>query len=180
VARVLRPHGIRGALRVLALTRFPERLATLERAYFGLDPEKPATFQQRQIESIQHEKGDNWLMWLTGVTTREDADRLRDRYMLVSLAEAVPLEEDEVYLFQVFGLTVVTAEGQVLGRVADVIETGANDVYVVQGGPFGEVLIPAIAGVVLNIDVAAGQMRVNLPPGLLDPAEPDTDADPIE
>lgn len=99
--------------------------------------------------------------------SREAADRLRGQYILVTLQDAVPLAEDEIYLFQVIGLRVLTDQGVVLGRVVSVIETGANDVYVVQGERYGEVLIPAIESVVRRIDVDNGVMHITPLPGLL-------------
>ncbi|MCS6869932.1 MAG: ribosome maturation factor RimM [Anaerolineae bacterium] len=167
VARVARPHGIRGALRVQALTSTPQRMGDLVTIYLSSTPERAETLRAYTVARCQHDKGDQWLMFLEGVESREAADRLRGQYILVTLQDAVPLAEDEIYLFQVIGLTVVTAEGTVLGRVVNIIETGANDVYVVHGELYGEVLIPAIESVVRRIDVENGVMHVTPLPGLL-------------
>jgi len=167
VARVLRPHGVRGDLRVQALASAPDRLASLDVVYMGRDPENSATLREHHIVRARRDKADVWLVQLEGVEDRDAADAFRNMYMLVSLADAVPLADDEVYLFQVMGLQVRTVEGLELGRVADIIETGANDVYVVRGELYGEVLLPAIDDVIVKIDVDNGVMIVRPMPGLL-------------
>src|SRR5690606_29284740 len=101
------------------------------------------------------------------VRDRDEADALRDRWVLVPLEDAVPLEEGEYYLFQLIGLEVVTVDGERLGALEEVIETGANDVYVVRGGPRGEVLIPAAPHMVIDIDFEARRVTVDPPDGLL-------------
>jgi 16S rRNA processing protein RimM len=106
------------------------------------------------------------ILRLEGVEDRSTADLLRERYVMVPLEDAVPLEEGEFYLFQAIGLAVSTAEQEHLGEIVDVLETGANDVYVVQG-PRGEILIPAIADCILDIDIEARTMTVQLMDGLL-------------
>lgn len=167
VARVVRPHGVRGDLRVQALTAFPERMNRLEQIFLSRDPDDPARFVSHTVQRIRPDKGDMWLLHLEGVEDRDLADEWRDHYVLVSLADAVPLEADEVYLFQVMGLSVQTRDGRVLGRVTDIIETGANDVFVVRGELYGEVLIPHIDSVVRQIDVEAGIVWIDPLPGLL-------------
>ncbi len=80
--------------------------------------------------------------------------------------EAVPqLPDGEYFHFQLLGLRVLTQEGEDLGRIRDILVTGANDVYVVSG-PAGEVLVPALVDVIVNVDLDQGIMVVNLPEGL--------------
>ena len=86
---------------------------------------------------------------------------------MVALADAVPLEDDEFYLYQAIGLRVVSEDGDLLGEVVEVIETGANDVYVVRGES-GEILLPAIDECVIDVDIEAGTMTVHVMDGLLD------------
>jgi 16S rRNA processing protein RimM len=119
------------------------------------------------VARARPDKSDYWLMHLEGIDDREAADRLRGRYILVALGDAVPLEPGEVYLFQLIGLDVLTAGGARLGAVAEIIETGANDVLVVRGGPYGEVLLPVIEPVIKKIDLAARTLLVDPLPGLL-------------
>jgi 16S rRNA processing protein RimM len=167
LARVLRPHGVRGDLSVQVVTSFPERMSRLDVVYVGADPAEPNRLTEQRVTWARRHKNDQWLIHLDGIEDRDAADAFRGQYMCVSLADAVPLEDDEVYLFQVIGLDVRTVEGETLGRVIDIIETGANDVYVIRGESYGEILIPAIDGVILNISVETGVMTVRLPAGLL-------------
>jgi 16S rRNA processing protein RimM len=167
LARVLRPHGVRGDLSVKIITDFPERMGNLDVVYLASDPNDPKRVTEQHVIWARRAKNDQWLLHLKGVEDRDSADAFRSQFILVSLKDAVPLEDDEVYLFQVMGLEVHSTDGENLGRVVDIIETGANDVYVVRGDAYGEVLIPAIPSVVLNIDVPAGIMHVQIPPGLL-------------
>jgi len=167
LARVLRPHGVRGGLRIAVTTPFPDRLRDLEKVLIGRDPEDADSFETYSLRSARLDKNNEWLIQLEGVETRDDAERFRHHYLLTALEDAVPLEDDEVYLFQVMGLEVRTEDGRILGRVTDFIETGANMVYVVQGETYGEVLIPDVQGFILDINPEAGFMLVRLMPGLL-------------
>jgi 16S rRNA processing protein RimM len=94
------------------------------------------------------------------------AETVRDVDVLIPSSEAPPLAEGEFFVADVVGLRAVTTSGRALGIVAEVISTGANDVYVVRGDA-GEVLIPAIRDVVTSIDPAAGVLRIEPLPGLL-------------
>jgi len=81
------------------------------------------------------------------------------------MQDALPLEEGEYYCHQIEGLHAVTTEGERLGRVTEVLATGANDVYVVRGSQ-GELLLPAVKDVILRVDLEAGVLVVRLPEGL--------------
>jgi 16S rRNA processing protein RimM len=165
LGQVLRPHGVRGELRVEVLTAYPERIGPDMTVYLGSNPDKPATATAYQV--VQARTHQQYLiLQLEGITDRNAADRLRECYVMVPLDEAVPLDEDEFYLYQAIGLAVYADTGEDLGRVVDIIETGANDVYVVQG-PRGEILLPSIADCILDVDVEAGKMTVHLLDGLL-------------
>ena len=81
--------------------------------------------------------------------------------------DAIPLEEGEYYVADLIGLTVVTEDGEKLGILEDVLQTGANDVYVVSDGK-REILIPVIPQCILNVDLEEGMVKVHLLKGLLD------------
>ncbi|MCS7179492.1 MAG: ribosome maturation factor RimM [Anaerolineae bacterium] len=160
VGRILRPHGVRGEVRMEILTGYPERLS-LHRVFY-LGPQA----QPYPVESIRFHQGAA-LIKLAGCDNRNAAETLRGLLVQIPLEDAVPLEEGEYYYFQVVGLEVFTEAGECLGRVMEVIETGANDVYVVQG-PRGEVLIPAVEDVVRELDLTARRMVIFPMPGLLE------------
>ena len=107
------------------------------------------------------------LFKLAGVDTVEAAAGLVKGLLQVSEEELHPLPEDTYYVFHLLGLEVDDLDKGYLGKVTEVLPTGANDVYVVKGERYGEVLIPAIKDVVLDIDLANRRMRVKLLPGLI-------------
>ena len=104
------------------------------------------------------------------VTTREQAESLVGCELLISRKSLPPLDENTHYWVDLIGMAVYTTDGQHLGRISDIIATGANDVYVVEtrkGYPVEEILLPAIASVVLEVDEAGRKMIVELPEGLI-------------
>ena len=160
VGRIVGAHGIRGEIKVKQLTDFPERFAPGSRLYVGEE-----TFQREVIASRPH-RG-MLLVKLSGLSDRNAVEHLRGKYLFIDREEAMELEEDEYYEDELVGLTVETMEGELLGELIEIMWTGANEVYIVQG-PRGEALIPAIAQVVQEVDLEAGVMRVKLLPGLVD------------
>jgi 16S rRNA processing protein RimM len=160
VGRILRPHGVRGELRVEILTDFPEHLTEVQTLYVG---------KQRRVYTLKKMRfhQDIILMTLTECPDRNTAETLRGELIEIAVEDAVPLEEDEYYHYQLIGLCVETDEGDVLGEVVEVFEApGANDVLIVHG-PRGEILLPAIEDVILDIDFDAQKIQVHLLPGLV-------------
>lgn len=166
LGRILRPHGVRGELRVQIVTDFPERVADLDSVFIGRDPYNTASAQEFGVIGARRHR-EQLLVRLEGINSRDDVDPYRGQLLMVSLEDAVPLDDDEYYIFQIIGAAVVTTEGEELGQVQEVLETGANDVLLVRGGIYGEVLIPDIPDVVLNIDLKNARITVALPPGLI-------------
>lgn len=169
VGRVRRPHGIQGEVRVEILTDYPERLVQHEFLYLA-HPETPDDVTRYAVESVRPHK-DILLIELEEVDDRDEAEELRGMLVQVPLADAVPLEEGEYYHFQLIGMDVETETGEWLGRVAEVLESGAHDVFVIRG-PRGEILLPAIEAVILELSTEAREMVVHLPPGILEEGAP--------
>jgi 16S rRNA processing protein RimM len=170
VGRVLRPHGLRGEIRVEIHTDYPERFALYKEVY--LAPTRPQEGLLIASEGVVYPlEGHRFhqgavLLKLGGIDDRMQAESLRELWVWIPPKDAVPLQEGEFLLHQLMYMRVVTAEGEFLGEIAEMIETGANLVYVVRG-PRGEILVPDIDEVVLDIDVEAGQMTVQLIQGLV-------------
>lgn len=156
IARIVSPHGIRGEVKAQIITDFPERFASTSAVYVG--PEH----RRYELEGFRFHD-DAVVLKLRGVDTLDQAERLRGQTVEVPEEEAVKLPPDHFFWHQVLGLEVVTTEGEVLGKVDEILETGSNDVYVVHG-PRGEVLIPAIKQVIKSVDLAKGVMTVELMP----------------
>jgi 16S rRNA processing protein RimM len=123
--------------------------------------------ERRTIESARWQKGMVYLR-LSGIEDREAAAELRGRLLAIAESELEPLPEGQYYRFQLIGLTVISTGGEELGRVTEVLSTGANDVYVVSGDR-GELLLPATDEVVREIDLQSGRMLIEALPGLLPP-----------
>ena len=159
VGKLRRPHGVRGEIRMEVLTDFPERLQPGTTVYVG--PRRLAL----RIRSVRWH-GDFLLLTFEGYPDRDRVGLLRNMLVTVPAASLPPLDEGELYYHQILGLKVVTDEGEDLGTVTEIMETGANDVFVVTDAAGHEVLLPDIEEVVLEIDPEAGLMRVHLLPGL--------------
>jgi 16S rRNA processing protein RimM len=164
VGEIIGAHGLYGELRVEVLAEDPHRFGSLQRVYVGLEDQEPVP---RRIEGYRVHKG-RVLLKLENCDDRSTAEALRGYLVQVPLEEATPLEEGEYYEHQIVGLEVWTTSEESLGQVVEMLYTPANDVYVVrQGAGNGrEILIPAIEGVVVEVDLQAGRLLVELPDGL--------------
>lgn len=159
IGQVSKPHGVRGEVRVQPHTDLPERFTWLETVYVGEDDPQPVA-----VESVRFHQG-VVLLKLAGYDDREAVQTLRGEWLLVPEAEGIPLEEGEYYLYQLEGLRVYSETGEYLGKLITVLETGANNVFVVEGES-GEILLPDTKEVIQAIDFENGCMTVHLLPGL--------------
>ena len=151
---------MRGELRAEILTDFPERLAEMEAVYIG------PQHRRYTLAGVRFHQG-AMLLRVEGCESRNEAESLRGALVEIPIDQAAPLAEGEYYHFQLVGLTVVSDEDEPLGEIVEVLSPpGANDVYVVHG-PRGEILLPAIKDVVLEMDFEARRMIVHLLPGLV-------------
>jgi len=162
VARVTAVHGIRGEVRVELHTDFPDRFVPDIVIYMG------EALTEFTIEIARPHK-QQLLLKLAGVDTRNNAELLRGQWIFIPENDAVTLEADTYWVHDIVGLQVQTEEGEELGVVSDVLFTGANEVYVVQGpGDGPELLLPAIDEVVQSVNLAAQRIIVRLLPGMRD------------
>lgn len=160
VGRLGRPHGVRGELRMMVFTDFPERLRAGKKVYVG-DEHTPQRI--RSVRSHQNEL----LVAFRGIQDRTEAGQLTNQWVYVLESDLPALEEGEYYQHQLLELEVFTEDGQRLGEVIEILETGANDVLVVLTGAEKEVLLPIIAEVVLEIDLEGKRILARLLPGLV-------------
>lgn len=166
VGLITTAHGLRGEVKVELHTDFPERFAPGVVVYLGESLEKAT------ISAARPHQG-QMLLQFQGIEDRTAADELRGTWLFIPDDEAVALEEDTFFVHDIIGLSVQTASGQLLGTVEEVLFTGANEVYVVAtpdepGEPRREILLPAIADVIKEVDLDQGILTVELLPGLLD------------
>ncbi len=163
----MRPHGIKGELRVRMMTDYPERIAKLGTIYLSDKAEPKANAAKPYQVQGMRMNGSFGLLKLHEIPDRTAAEKYRGLYVLIDMEHAVPLEEGEFYLYQLIGVKVETEAGETLGTLTEVLETGANDVYIVKGEPYGEILIPVTPQTIIKTDVNAGILIVRLPEGLL-------------
>jgi len=154
IGRVLKAHGVRGAVRVELLTDFPDRFA----------PGQEVLVAGRRLKVARSEEVDgSMLVTFEGIDDRTAAEPLAGAYCTVPLAQARALPAGQYYHFQLVGLTVIDTRGaRELGKVADVLTYAANDVLRVTDGDH-ETLIPMIRSVVRKIAPTEGTITVDLP-----------------
>lgn len=154
-----RPHGVRGEIIMDLHTDFPERMSEGRRLFIG-EGHEPVT-----VASVRtHQKG--MLVRFEGIETPEDAGRFRNQWLYVNSADVPELPDDQLYQHELFGFSAVDEAGNVLGELVEIIETGANDVYVIRDESGREILLPAIPAVILELDPERRLMRVHLLEGL--------------
>ncbi len=169
LGQIVRPHGVRGELRMDIHTAYPERIVDLEQIYLAPARDVTNLTPYTLVKARPHR--DIVLLTLEGITDRTQAEGLRGHMVMVPLAQGAPLEDGEIYLFQLIGLKVYTEGGDYIGQIEEIIETGANDVFLLRGSELGEILIPDTDEVVLEIDLEAEKMIINPIPGLLSDSE---------
>lgn len=158
VGRVVAPWGLRGDVRVEFLTTNAERFRQGGEVWLRGAP--------RRIESSRTQKN-QVILKLSGVDRVEDAETLRGEFLEVPVESVPTLPAEWYYHYQLLGLEVWMEDGRHLGMLAEILETGANDVYIVRGTG-RDYLIPAVADVVQQVDLEAGRLLVRDMPGLLD------------
>lgn len=155
VGRIISAHGIRGELKVESLTGFPQRFEA--GSHLWLDGTSYTVERGRwQTRNV--------ILKLRGIDTRNQAEALHGKELLVPEATQIA-DADVYYLHDILGARVQDSAGEALGELVEVLVTGANDVYVVRG-PRGEILLPALDDVVLEVDVKARRIVVAIPDGL--------------
>ena len=153
-------HGIRGEIKVFPTTDDPKRFKRLKQVILRT----PKEDRIMEIESVRFAKN-MVLLKFKGIDNINDIERDKGSGLFIPREQAVPLGKDEYFIADLIGLTVVTDEGETLGTLSEVLQTGANDVYVVQTAD-GELLLPAIADCVQSVDPEGGQMTVHMMEGL--------------
>jgi 16S rRNA processing protein RimM len=165
IGQIAGVHGLRGEVKVELHTDYPDRFATGAVLYMG------ANLAKTTIESVRPHKS-HLLIRFQGVYNREDAEELRGHWLFVDEADAAVLEDDVYWVHDIVGLAVYDQAERLLGEITDVLFTGANEVYAIKPAPGvnqdKELLLPAIAAVVQDVNLEDGVMIVVLPNGLIE------------
>ena len=154
-------HGIRGEVKVFPTTDDPERFKQLKHVMLDTGKEQIPL----DIQGVKFFK-QFVIVKFKGIDNINDIEMYKGKSLLVSREEAVELEEDEYYIADLIGMKVFTENG-LFGTLKDVMETGANEVYVIDSLEHGEVLVPAIKECILSVDVEEQTMKIHLLDGLI-------------
>lgn len=154
IGKAVAPHGVRGDVRVVPLTDYPERFEKTKEV-------KLENGRSLAIENAKFHK-QFVLLKFRGLDDRDAVEFLRGKLLLVGSEDLVKLPEGHYFIFEIVGLKVYDEAGAYLGTVTDVLATGANDVYIAEQEGGKPILIPAIKEVVREIDVPGGRMTVKL------------------
>jgi len=163
IARVVKPRGIKGEVTCDLLTDFPERFEGLE-AVTAVMPNNGGT-RELTIEEHWFQNG-RLVLKFAGIESMDDAETLRDAEICVSEDEAVELDEGEFFDWQLEGCQVVTAEGETIGAVTELMRTGGTEILVVKGDK--EYLIPFAESICTEVDIEEKKIIVDPPEGLLE------------
>ena len=146
-------HGIRGEVKVFPTTDDVHRFEDLDSVLLDTGRE----YMELEIENVKYFK-QYAILKFKGIDNINDIEKYKGRSLYVTRDQAIPLEEDEYYIADLIGLDIYLENGEKFGVLKDVMETGANDVYIVETEEGKEVLIPAIHECVLDIDVEENRM----------------------
>lgn len=155
-------HGVRGEVKVFPTTSDKERFRDLKSVTLDTGKER-ISLEIQQVKFFKQMA----ILKFRGIDSINDIERYKGKSLWVPREEALPLGEDEYYIADLIGMEVSLEDDTYFGRLKDVIETGANDVYAVETAEGREVLIPAIKECILQVDVQAGKMRIHLMKGLV-------------
>ena len=163
VGVITSPHGIRGEVKVFPTTDDPARFKKLKEVFLD-------TGKERIVLHIAQVKLFKQFVMLKfrEYDSINEVENLRKKELWISRSQAVPLQKDEYFIADLIGISVELEDGRMLGVLKDVIQTGANDVYVVECTDGREVMIPAIKDCILSVDVEEGRMVVHLLKGLME------------
>ena len=156
-------HGVRGEVKVYPTTDDVNRFKKLKKVVLDTGRE----YMDLEISGVKFFKN-QVILKFKGIDNINDIEKYKGKDLLVHREDAVALEDNENYVADLIDLKVVTDDGKVLGYLTEVMETGANDVYVVETEDGKELLLPAIRDCILDVDLDEEVMTVHILPGLFD------------
>lgn len=162
VGQIVNTQGLKGEVRVYPFTDDINRFDDLENFYLGKDLE--TTWE---VEKVRY-KGNMVIMKIKNIDTVEMAEKLRNKFMYVSRENGRELEEDEYFISDMIGIDVYTVDGDLVGKLDDVLQYSANDVYVIKGLEGQEYMIPAMVRFVPTLDMNERKMIIDPIKGMLD------------
>ena len=162
IGKVLKPHGIRGELKVLPLTSRPVQIFSREQFYVRAG-QRGGWYRAKECRW----QGNYCPLKLEGVETRNDAELLRNGSVEIHAEDRPPLESGTYYISDLIGLLVKTSSGDLIGQLVEILQNSAQDIYVVKRDD-EEIMIPAVASFIKHIDTERGEVIIEPIEGLLD------------
>lgn len=161
VGIIANTHGLKGEVKVFPTTDDARRFLDLKEIILDTGRERKSI----EIEKTRFFKN-MVILKIKGLDRIEDVESFRQKALYVTRDQAVPLEENEYFIADLIDLSAVSDEGEELGVIADVMQTGANDVYVIRKQGMSDLLVPAIKDCVKQVDLKNGRIVIHLLPGL--------------
>jgi len=152
IGKISAPHGVRGEVRIVPLTDFPERFKNLKTVFLEDD-------SKMELESVKF-SNKFIIAKFKNINSRNDIEIFNGKLLMLNRSDIPSLPEGEYYNFDIIGLEVIDDKGSKLGKITEVLKTGSNDVYVVEGKK--QLLVPALKKVVKEINLVDGFMKVEL------------------
>ncbi len=159
---ITQTHGVRGEVKVFPTTDDPARYKKLKKVILDTGKEQLPL----EIQGVKFFK-QFVILKFKGIDNINDIEKYKRCPLLVAREDAIPLEENEYFIADMIGMEVQTEDGEIFGTLKDVIETGANDVYVIESVMHGEVLVPAIKECILDVNIEEQKMKIHLLDGLI-------------
>ena len=163
VGKIVNTHGLRGEVKVVSWTDYPEVFEDIEYVYV----KKGAEYERLDVGNIKYQKG-NLIIKFPQIKDIDEAQRYKNQVLYAERDVLGELPDGVYYIADIIGLEVVTEDGRSIGTIADVFNTGSNDIYDVRREGKKNMLIPVIDDVVLNVDLESGKVTVRLIDGLED------------
>ena len=162
LGQIVNTFGIKGMVKIKPFTDDVEQFEQLQTIYL----KKKNSKKEYEIEEVKYHKN-MILLKLKGIENPEQAETLRESYVIIPRKKAKKLEEGTYYIVDMIGLEVFTEEGEKLGILEDIFNTGSNDIYVVKNDLGKQILLPAIEEVIKKIDIENKKIIVHLIKGLI-------------
>lgn len=163
VGKISGTHGYNGIVKVIPLTDFPERFKNLK----TIKLYKGSIVKELSIEYVRPYKN-SLLFKFAAINNKEEAQLYNNALLKIEPGDVYKLPAGYYYHFQLMEMNVFDSRVGLLGKIKEILETGANDVYVVDSPQYGEILIPAIKEVIIDVNIDKNEMQVKLLPGLIE------------
>ena len=163
VGKIVNTHGLRGEVKVVPMTDYPEVFEDIDFVYV----KKKSEYERLDVKGIKYQKN-NLIVRFSQITDINMAEKYKNQVIYAEREILGELPEGVYYIADLIGLDIVTEDGEKIGTVSDVFNTGSNDIYEVKREGKKNLLLPVIDDVVLNIDVDGGKITVRMMDGLED------------